>query len=175
MKEEILDLGIGDKMKVYVKYNREIDGWRKNQLDTELMLYKGREVLGVGPLLKQVRNLSDLSSIIEENKVIYVLREPMELSGGQITYDSVEYNIDFLINSSTILFVAPNTEDEEVETPPSENALQRLGKYLNEDPKQVCMNCDKTLDDPNGCGSVLHDPYRAKHVIGSTNVNGIVD
>jgi hypothetical protein len=141
LKEEILDLGIGDKMKIRVMYKGDMQ-WSAGTFDLELMLYKSdfqpnskSLLLGdFGLLLRQVRNLSDIGSIIEENKTIYVLREPMELQGGQIMYESVEFNIDFILNSSTLFMVKPVLEVE-TEEPPSKDALQRLDKYLD-DPKQ---------------------------------------
>lgn len=110
-------------MKVYVKYNTEVGGWRRNQLDLELMLYEGHTLPSGNVLLRQVRHLQDLAYVMENNKTIFVLREPMELQGGQIEYESVEFNIDFLINSSKILFVEPG---EDVYRPVVQNSLAKL-------------------------------------------------
>ena len=97
-------------MKIYVKYAGDVTGWRRNQLDLELMLHESHTLARGNALLRQVKNLQELSAIIEANKAIYVLREPMELHGGQAEYSSVEFNIDFIINSSKILFVEPVDE-----------------------------------------------------------------
>jgi len=56
-----------------------------------------------------------------------------------VEYTSMEYNIDVLINSSALFMVEQVSEEGEesaVETPPSEDALQRLDKYLNEEEKK---------------------------------------
>ena len=97
-------------MKIYVSYDKDIGGWKRNQLDLELMLYEGHVLPSGMALLRQIRNLQELSYVIETNKAIYVLREPMELQGDKIEYKAVEFNIDFLINSSKILFVEPVDE-----------------------------------------------------------------
>lgn len=97
-------------MKIYVSYDKDIGGWKRNQLDMELMLYEGHVLPSGNALLRQVRHLQDLGYVIENNKTIFVLREPMELKGGQIEYSAVEFNIDFLINSSKILFIEPVDE-----------------------------------------------------------------
>lgn len=104
-------------MKVYVAYSKDIMGWKRNHLDLELMLYEGHVLPSGNALLRQIKNLRELGYVIEQNKTIFVLREPMELQGGQIDYEAVEFNIDFIINSSHLLFVEPK-EEEEVETPP---------------------------------------------------------
>jgi len=103
-------------MKIYVRYVSGVGGWRRDQLDLELMLYEGHMSPSGSTLLRSITDLSVLGYVLENNKTIYVLREPMELHGGQVEYDSVEYNIDFLINSSNILFVEP-VGKEEVDEP----------------------------------------------------------
>ena len=112
-------------MKVYVSYTKDIQGWRRNQLDTDLMLYEGSVSLDAEfslpegmILLRQVKNLQELGNLIETQKAIYVLREPMELNGDQVEYDAVEFNIDYIINSSKILFVEPVRYKEMEEVPP---------------------------------------------------------
>ena len=106
--------GDNKKMKVYITYTKDMQGWKRNHLDTDLMLYEGDVMLDAEfslpegmTLLRQVKNLQELGYLIETQKAIYVLREPMELNGDQIEYDAVEFNIDYIINSSKILFVEP--------------------------------------------------------------------
>jgi hypothetical protein len=110
-------------MKIYVSYDKDIGGWRRNQLDTDLMLYEGHTLPSGNAHLRQVRHLQDLAYVMEHNKTIYVLREPMELQGGQIDYEAVEFNVDFIINSSKILFVEPG---DDVYRPAVQNSLAKL-------------------------------------------------
>lgn len=95
-------------MKIYVMYQRDAE-WRKHQLDTELMLYEGHMSPSGSTRLMKVKDLSVLGWVIENSKTIYVLREPMELDNDTVEYEGAEFNIDFIINSSKILFVEPTT------------------------------------------------------------------
>lgn len=95
-------------MKIFIKY--KTDGYNYNQknLDTDLMLYEGHVLPSGKALLRQVKDLQDLGYLIEKNRSIFVLHEPMELDGGQIEYDAVEFNISFIINSSSIAMIFPD-------------------------------------------------------------------
>jgi len=118
--------GDNKKMKVYITYTKDMQGWKRNHLDTDLMLYEGDVMLDAEfslpegmTLLRQVKNLQELGYLIETQKAIYVLREPMELNGDQVEYDAVEFNIDYIINSSKILFVEPVRYKKMEKVPPS--------------------------------------------------------
>ena len=122
-------------MKVKFMYKGDKQ-WTAGSYDLELILYQG----SMFPTrLFPIENLQDLGYLIEQNKTIFVLREPMEGLDDGVEYTSIEYNIDVLINSSALFMVEQVSEEGEesaVETPPSEDALQRLDKYLNEEEKE---------------------------------------
>lgn len=115
-------------MRIYVMYDRDTS-WQKHQLDTDLMLFRSPN----NNWMFEIGGLEDLSSIIEQGLTIYVLREPMELGTGARLED-VEFNIDFIINSSKILFVEPR--DEGWRPMDREEPPVTVDQYLSEEEKK---------------------------------------
>ena len=90
-------------MKIYVVYDRNVD-WKRKQLDTALLLYQGDMSPSGNAYVFEVKTLSDLGYVLETGKALYVLREPMEL-GTFTKLEDVTFNVDYVINSSRILFI----------------------------------------------------------------------
>ena len=79
-------------MKVKFMYKGDKQ-WTAGSYDLELILYQG----SMFPTrLFPIENLQDLGYLIEQNKTIFVLREPMEGLDDGVEYTSIEYNIDVL-------------------------------------------------------------------------------
>jgi hypothetical protein len=112
-------------MKLYIKYQTDIQGWRRHQVDTNLMyFYHNRSY-------KHVRSWEVLLNCIENNYMLIVLQEDPEPTPDGFDYDDFISKIDYVINSSKILFVEPKEELKEV---PLENVT--VDQYLNEDEKK---------------------------------------
>jgi hypothetical protein len=121
-------------MRIYVYYQRDV-AWKKKQLDTDLMFFEGKMFPDGRVPVYPVSDLSDLGYVLEEGKTIFVLREPMEFEGTKTTLKDVEFNVDFLINSSKILFIEPyddNWRPMDQENPPDKKkrkkAMEKLSK-----------------------------------------------
>lgn len=121
-------------MKIYVMYDRDVN-WERKQLDTTLLLYQGEMNPNGGVYVFDVKTLSDLGYVLEAGKALYVLREPMEL-GSFTKLEDVVFNVDYVINSSKILFVTP-MEAEQVDEPTVDEVT--VDQYLNEEEKKKRM------------------------------------
>ena len=119
-------------MKVRIMFKGDIK-WTAGSYDLELMLVRNHMLPSGGVLLTQIRDLQHLGYVMEQNKTIYVLREPMELNGGQVEYNNVEYNIDFIMSSSSLFMVKPVHKVEDVDVPAVDEVV--IEQYLEEEEK----------------------------------------
>ena len=111
-------------MKIYVKYNTEVDGWRRNQLDLKLMYYELEDTTD-GPFhFRWIQNLQVLGRIIKRGDPIFVLTDTKGLEKfDNVLWRNLAPNVDFIINSSKILFVEPG---DDVYRPVVQNSLNKL-------------------------------------------------
>jgi hypothetical protein len=181
-------------MKIFIKY--KTDGYKYDQkfVDTDMMLYEGHVLPSGKALLRQVVNLQDLGYLIEKNRSIFVLHEPMELDGGQIEYDAVEFNISFIINPSSIAMVFPDRsgrgiiekrEKENKEAELNVNVEYRDHVCVPNLNGQECSCCAGKVEEEEKkdfwlcgeCGAQLPECFCSPSTdyIGSTPQNGLTD
>ena len=104
-------------MKIYVKYVSEVGGWRRNQLDLKLMYYELKYSTDGAARFRWIQNLQVLGWIIKRSDPIFVLHDTKGLEKfDNVLWMDLAPKVDFIINSSKILFVEPKEEEEE--TPP---------------------------------------------------------